>query len=231
MLDTTTDPNNKKLTESLLASFAGLTELKGTDCMDAGKAGARQIIATGQPTSAAQIAQAIGSSEKRAEKILEFFNKVGLAFVMPDGSVPSMWAVSSVSVPGVPHRLTADAPDAPIVYPWCAIDTIYFAQMLGQTMHIRSSCSQTSTPISFTVHPDGRVENLSPATAVLSVVIPDGTITKDIKSSFCHYVNFFANEQAGKEWAEKQQAVTIKLLPVGQAAQWMQQFAKELFGQ
>lgn len=228
MLYTANDSDNKKLTESLLASLAGLSSLKGTDDLKVGKEGARQIATTGQPTNAANIAKALGLPVDRVEKMLQSFADTGLAFVLDDGSVPSMWAVSSVSMPGVPHRLTLDKPDAPTVYPWCALDTIYFAHMFNSIVRIRSACSQTQQSISFTVHPDSTIEDLSPANAMISVMIPEGPITQDIKGSFCHFINFFADEEAGKAWADKQ-SVTVKLLPVAEAAAWTKDYAIQLF--
>lgn len=228
MLYTANDPGNKKLTETLLASFTGLSALKGTDELKVGKEGARQIATTGKPTSAAKIAKALNMPEDFVQKALDSFAETGLAYPMEDGSASNMWAISGVAMPGIPHRLTLDSPGAPTVYPWCALDNIYFAHMFNQTVRIRSACAQTQQSISFTAHPDGTIEDLSPASAVISVMIPDGPITQDIKGSFCHFINFFADEAAGKAWAEKQ-SVTVKLLPVAEAAAWTKDYAIQLF--
>lgn len=228
MLDTNHDPDNKKLTESLLASFGGLSALKGTDDLKVGKEGARQIATTGQPTNAASIAQALDMPEEKVQKTLQAFAETGLVYFEEDGQVAAMWAINSYAVPGVPHRMQLDMPNAPTVYPWCALDNMYFAHMFNQAVHVQSACSQTGRDVIFTAYPDGTVKNLTPASAMISVMVPDGPVTQDIRGSFCHFINFFADEAAGKAWAEKQSA-TIKLLPVAEAAKWTKDYTIQLF--
>jgi hypothetical protein len=49
------------------------------------------------------------------------------------------------------------------------------------------------------VGPDG-VEKLSPSSAVISFLRPDGPFSHDVILSFCHHVLFFGSEEAGERW-------------------------------
>lgn len=230
MLDTTIDLDNEKLTESMLASFADLSALVGTDEMKVGIEGARQLATAGKPTTAANIAATLNLPEARVEEILRAFADKGFAFRDDDGTVLAMWAVTApdTAVPEMPHRITLSTPGAPTVSAWCALDTLYFAYMFDKPIHVRSTCPVTKRDVSFIVNQDGTVKDVSPPSAVLSVLIPDGPITRDVRGSFCRYVNFYADEEAGKEWANKQ-IVTVRLLGIAEAGSWTRQHYKKLF--
>jgi len=228
MPDTTIDL--EKMTEAMLTSFAGLSALVGTDEMKVGLEGARQLATTGQPTTAAHIAAALGLPEKRVEDLLDTFADTGFAFRDEDGSVLAMCCltVPGTAVPGTPHRVTIKARGGPTVYAWCALDTLYLSYMFDVPVRVWSICPITRRSISCIIKPDGTVLGATPSEAVLSVLIPHGPITKDVRSSFCHYVTFFADEETGRAWADKQ-TVTITFLGLAEAAVWTKQHYERLF--
>jgi alkylmercury lyase len=82
---------------------------------------------------------------------------------------------------------------------WCAWDTLFLPELLGGAARVRSRCPVTGEQISLTVGPDGPSE-LRPAGAVLSFLAPERPFDADVVRSFCHFVHFFASEQAAEEW-------------------------------
>jgi hypothetical protein len=229
MLDTKMDTNNKKLAESLKGSFAAMTEQIGAEGTKVGIEGARQIVTTGKPVTAESIAKSLGMTEERVQQILLRLSNLGLAFRDDNGVVLSMWGVVApdTHVPVSDHQIRIGK--GPATYTWCAIDALYFAFMLDTTLDISSVDPVTKEKISLTLSPDGTITGLSPAGAALSVLIPDGPITRDIRTRVCHYVVFFAGEESGREWANKQ-GQTFKLLTIPEAAQWIKENSKKVFG-
>jgi hypothetical protein len=72
------------------------------------------------------------------------------------------------------------------------------------------------------------VNDLAPANAVVSVLVPDGVISADIRLSFCHFVNFFASVEAGSKWISEQER-TFHLLSLVEAASLMRSVNRRFF--
>lgn len=81
------------------------------------------------------------------------------------------------------------------VYTWCALDALMFPVMIGKTARVLSHCSATGHPVSLLVSPEG-VRALEPATAVISLLLPDAA--PNIRRSFCCHVNFYASAEAAR---------------------------------
>lgn len=67
-----------------------------------------------------------------------------------------------------------------------------------------------------TVTPEG-VEDLSPASAIVSFIAPDKPFDYDVIESFCHYVHNFASRESAERWASQRDGIV--LLPVSEAFQ------------
>ena len=85
---------------------------------------------------------------------------------------------------------------------WCAWDTLFLPELLGAPARVRSRCPGTGERISLTVGRDGP-SDVRPAGTVLSLLAPERPFDADVVRSFCHFVNFFASEQAAGEWTER----------------------------
>jgi alkylmercury lyase len=85
---------------------------------------------------------------------------------------------------------------------WCAWDTLFLPELLGGAARVRSRCPVTGEQISLTVDSDGP-SDVRPAGAVLSFLAPERPFDADVVRSFCHFVHFFASEQAGAEWTAR----------------------------
>lgn len=92
------------------------------------------------------------------------------------------------------------------LYAWCALDTLMFPALIGQTARVSSHCAATGAPVSLTVTPN-EIRNVEPADAAVSLVLPQ--TTANVRQSFCCHVHFFAHALAAKDWASKHQGVEI----------------------
>lgn len=102
----------------------------------------------------------------------------------------------------MPHRIHFDGQE---LRAWCALDTLFLPELLGGPARVESSCPTTGETIALAVVPGDGVRGLSPATAVLSFLRRDERFDADTITSFCHFVHFFASEEAAAEWTAKHQ--------------------------
>jgi alkylmercury lyase len=82
---------------------------------------------------------------------------------------------------------------------WCAWDTLFLPELLGDSARVTSSCPTSGQDISLTVTPAGPTE-LHPAETVVSFLVRETPFDVDVIQSFCHFVHFFASPQAGGRW-------------------------------
>lgn len=92
------------------------------------------------------------------------------------------------------------------LYAWCALDTLMFPALIGETARVSSHCAATGAPVSLTISPNA-IRDAVPADAAVSMIHPQ--MTADIRQSFCCYVHFFASVPTAKDWASKHQGVEI----------------------
>jgi alkylmercury lyase len=64
---------------------------------------------------------------------------------------------------------------------------------------VSSRCPVTGREISLIVSADGP-DRVSPAGTVLSFLAPERPFDAHVVRSFCHFVHFFASEQAARKW-------------------------------
>ena len=89
------------------------------------------------------------------------------------------------------------------LYTWCAWDTLFLPAILGETLDIESESPADQSIIRVRARPDG-IESVHPEEAVISFVMPSkGCIESDVRSNFCHYINFFPSEEAGSQWTRE----------------------------
>ena len=85
-------------------------------------------------------------------------------------------------------------------YAWCAWDCLFIPALLHQPVQVNSVCPQTGEPIELIVSPSS-VEQVRPDSTVLSMLLPDvESCRQDVVSNFCHFVYFFKDEEAAREW-------------------------------
>ena len=82
---------------------------------------------------------------------------------------------------------------------WCAWDTLFLPELLGAEVRVTSRCPVTREAISMRADRAG-VTDLSPASTVVSFLVPEAGLDADVIRTFCHYVHFFATREAGRTW-------------------------------
>ena len=84
------------------------------------------------------------------------------------------------------------------LYTWCAPDALGFPTVLNSGAQIESPCFATGEPVRMYVAPDG-VRQLTPATAVVSIVTPSAELA-ELRHSLCHQQHFFGSAEAASRW-------------------------------
>ena len=112
------------------------------------------------------------------------------------------------------------------LYAWCALDTLMFPALIGQTARVSSHCAATGAPVSLTVSPN-EIRDIAPTDAAVSLVLPQETA--DIRQSFCCHVHFFASVPTAEDWASKHQGLEgLAIVSVHEAFGLGQEFNRHL---
>jgi hypothetical protein len=86
--------------------------------------------------------------------------------------------------------------------------------VIRRPARVESKDPLTGEPITMTVTPEG-VEDLSPASAVVSFVTPDKPFDHQVIQTFCDYVLSFTSRESAERWASGREGIV--LLPVADA--------------
>ncbi|GAC1565459.1 MAG: organomercurial lyase MerB [Ktedonobacteraceae bacterium] len=81
------------------------------------------------------------------------------------------------------------------LFTWCAFDTVLFPPSLQADAQVQSTCLITGKPIAFVVTSEGVIEELTPAEARLSLILPEQR-SDCVRATFCMQSLFFESEQA-----------------------------------
>lgn len=167
---------------------------------DAGRRLARtltRLIVEDGPVEAGRLADSLGLTREAVEEML------GTSpWIYRDGrgQVVGFWGLSAVETP---HQLIFGDRH---VYAWCAHDTLFLGIVLDilfdRPVHVESTCPVTGKPIRLDVSPSG-VRNIRPEGAVMSFLRPshpEASLSGDVITNVCHYVQFFASSDAARTW-------------------------------
>ncbi len=153
-----------------------------------------RLLAEGQPVTIQELADTLDMSLNDVKSIIEGWS--GL-FFDDAGKITGYWGLS---VTEMPHRFRVNDHT---LYTWCAWDTLFIPQVIGQTAHVESLDPETKESIRVTVAPEG-VLAVEPADTVISFMIPNTEqIRADVIKSFCHYVHFFSSEETAAAWISR----------------------------
>jgi alkylmercury lyase len=154
-----------------------------------------RLLAEGQPVARVTLAQRLGISEDKVNGILDRWPGV---FADSQRRIVGYWGLALPAAYTSRHQLTIGGRK---LSAWCAWDTLFLPQLLAQTAEIQSAGPDQGATVSLTVSPE-RVERVQPAGAQMSFLLPDAAaVQKDVVTTFCHFVHFFASRQAGESWA------------------------------
>ena len=152
-----------------------------------------RLLAEGAPVSRSMVAERTDLSADRVGHMLEAWPGV---FFDDDERIIGFWGLAQRDMP---HRFYVGGRQ---LYTWCAWDSLFIPEILGTTAHVESTCSTTGARVTLTAGPH-HVEDVSPSGTVVSFLTPNAPFDAGVVMSFCHYVLFFASEDAGAEWTAK----------------------------
>lgn len=149
-----------------------------------------RLLAQGRPVTRGRLAAGAGVAGDDVREFLE-----GQPGVYYDGE-GRVVGFSGLTLTGMPHVMRLDGQR---VHAWCAWDTLFLPELIGMTAAVESPCPTTGQTVTLIVDADG-VRNVSPSRAVLSFLRPEKSFDTDPIKSFCHFVHFFADEDAARVW-------------------------------
>jgi alkylmercury lyase len=167
-----------------------------------------RLMSSGGPVEPAAIAKAV--SNVSVDLVNERLSSWPGVFRDGSGRVVGFWG-HAIERLDPEYRLIADGRTT---YAWCALDTLFIPGIIGKAVRVEATDPISGEPVSLVVDREGARE-INPASALVSMVIPDGPFGYDVIESFCHKVLFFASEVTGTKWIAEHEATT--LLPVEQA--------------
>jgi len=160
------------------------------------------LLAEGRPVSPERVAGVLGLAREEALEILR--QRPSLEWDEAGNIVGA-----GLTLRPTPHRFKLK--DCTL-FTWCALDSLMFPGLVGQTVEVESPCASTGRPVRVTVTPDG-VKQVEPPEAVVSLVAPEAS--PDVRRVFCDYVNFFQSAETAADWLAEHPGATT--LPVAEA--------------
>jgi alkylmercury lyase len=156
-------------------------------------------LAGGEPVGASHLAQALGTSAGAAKSLLRE-SRLG-PFVHADeaGDALGFLGLSTVRTH---HRFALDGPP---LWTWCALDSLFLPELLGETARVESRDPASGEPVRLTVSPAG-IESVEPTSVVLSMRSPEAweiSSAARVMATACHFIFFFASRTSGERWAAK----------------------------
>jgi alkylmercury lyase len=148
-------------------------------------------LACGAPVSVNRLAAAADLSEARMTDALDRLPGV---FRDERQSIVGFMGLTVVEMGH--HRVHLDGRT---LSAWCAWDTLFLPELLGETVTVTSRSPASDAQISLTVTPTGTSE-LEPPGAVVSFLLPSTAFAADVIQRFCHFVHFFASTDDSEGW-------------------------------
>ncbi len=147
-------------------------------------------LATGAPVSARTLATALSRDEREIAEALDRWTGV---FRDDDGAIISFWGLA---LPQMANRIRIDDRT---LHAWCAWDTLFIPELIGQRVQVESQSPVSGEPVHLTVAPS-RVEEVVPEETVVSMLAPDADFDDTVVLRFCHFVHFFTSAQDARPW-------------------------------
>ena len=176
-----------------------------------------RLLAKGEPVDTARLAAAVGRAEAEVTAALARPAFDPLVYRDDRGRITGFSGLGVAELGETVHRLSLDS--GPEVYAWCAGDSLFLPIALGAEVRVESRCPVTGQTISFLGTPSG-FRDLVPAEAVISMLTPEEIGTRlargeDIIQGLCHWLYFFASEEAAREWTSERPGTTTLRIEEG----------------
>lgn len=167
-------------------------------------------LSRGRPVTSATIAHALQIPEEEVQRQLAQLTD---AERDQRGQVVG-WGLSLIPTP---HRFLMNGQT---LFTWCALDALTYPTLLDHSAQVESHYPITGSSVTLTIPPED-VKDLVPATAVISLVLPEPAHGGDgDRETFCKQGRFFASIEAAMQWQGARADVLI--LPIEEAYQLAQ---------
>src|SRR5260370_28484931 len=137
-----------------------------------------RLMSSGAPVEPAAIAKAVGGVS--LERVNERLNMWPGVFRDDMGRVIGFWG-HAIDKLEPEYRLVAAGQTT---YAWCALDTLFIPSIIGNEVLVEASDPVSGEPVALAVDRAG-ARDVTPAGAVVSMVIPDGPFGYDVIARFC----------------------------------------------
>jgi alkylmercury lyase len=164
------------------------------------------LLAQGAPVTPAEVAAHAHQPEAVVQATLKAWPGV---FWDELDRVVGFWGLA---IPKMDHRLQVDGGKP--IYAWCALDPFLIVPVIRRPAKVQSKDPITGEPITMTVTPQG-LEEVSPASAVVSFLAPTKAFDFDVIETFCNYVLNFTSRETAERWASAREGIV--LLPAAEA--------------
>jgi alkylmercury lyase len=164
------------------------------------------LLAQGDPVTPAEIAARARQPESDVLATLKGWPGV---FWDDEDRVVGFWGLA---IPEMDHHFQAEGGKP--IYAWCALDPFLIVPVIRRPARVESKDPVTGEPITMTVTPHG-LNDVSPASAVVSFIAPTKAFDFDVIETFCNYVLNFASRESAERWASERE--NIVLLPAAEA--------------
>jgi alkylmercury lyase len=169
----------------------------------------RVLAETGQPLALVEIANHLQIS---LEQLVAHLNHVPDTEFDHKGNIVG-WGITLVPTP---YQFWVEGR---ALFTWCAFDTVLFPPLLALEAQVQSTCAASGQPISFRVR-SGGIEELTPTTSVLSLILP-AERGDCVRGSFCQQSLFFASEQEALACSNKIMAAIDSLTELHKASRFL----------
>ena len=113
------------------------------------------------------------------------------------GSIVGYWGLA---IGEMPHQIQFEDRK---LYGWCAWDTLFIPQILGEAATIFSRDQESKEQIVIRLDQNGDLIEAE-SEIMVSMLIPDEErMMEDLVSSFCHYIHFYKKEKNGIQWIDQ----------------------------
>ena len=168
-------------------------------------------LADGHPVRMTEVDE-LASDLQGAEEAVDFIKQ--MTEKDDDGNVVGL---VGLSLNDHPHDFEVGGQD---IHAWCAWDTLFLPQVLGETAHVVSKDPATGDEVRLKISPDG-VERAQPDDVLVSIVIPDEEIgesgdAEQIQAVFCNFVHFFTSADTAATWFSERD-MPVKFLTLDEA--------------
>jgi alkylmercury lyase len=184
--------NLRELAASIVRCFPSLSLIEQRLSLDL-----YRLLADGQPVPRTALARRLEISMETVNRILDGWPGV---FSDAEHRIVGYWGLSIPAAYNSPHTLRTNGRT---LSAWCAWDTLFLPQLLGNTAEIESDSPNNAGIVRLAITPQ-QVERVEPLGAQMSVLVPDAQeVQKNVVTSICHFVHFFPSRQAAENWTAK----------------------------